>query len=90
MALDERLLDILACPVDKGPLLYFPDNATLYNPRLRRLHRIEADVPLMRADDSQSVDQDNHHELITRAAIGQARTTSRTPLADLLGATGEP
>ena len=36
MALDPKLLEILACPDDKGPLLYFADEDTLYNPRLKR------------------------------------------------------
>ena len=34
MALDPKLLEILACPEDKGPLLYFEDESSLYNPRL--------------------------------------------------------
>ncbi len=39
MALDAQLLEILACPDDKGPLLYFEDEDTLYNPRLQaQLH----------------------------------------------------
>ena len=33
MALDPKLLEILACPEDKGPLLYFPDESALYNPQ---------------------------------------------------------
>ena len=36
MALDPQLLEILACPEDKGPLLYFEDESILYNPRLKR------------------------------------------------------
>ena len=32
MALDPQLLEILACPDDKGPLLYFEDEHSLYNP----------------------------------------------------------
>ena len=39
MALDAQLLDILACPEDKGPLLYFEDEDFLYNPRLQRRTR---------------------------------------------------
>jgi hypothetical protein len=35
MALSPTLLEILACPDDKGPLLYFADEDTLYNPRLK-------------------------------------------------------
>jgi len=37
MALDPKLLEILACPEDKGPLLYFEDEQALYNPRLSSL-----------------------------------------------------
>jgi uncharacterized protein YbaR (Trm112 family) len=29
MALDPKLLEILACPEDKGPLLYFAEDARL-------------------------------------------------------------
>ena len=39
MALDPLLLEVLACPEDKGPLLYFADEDLLYNPRLRRCLR---------------------------------------------------
>ncbi len=35
MTLDPQLLEILACPEDKGPLLYFADEDSLYNPRLQ-------------------------------------------------------
>ena len=40
MALDAKLLEILACPEDKGPLLYFEDEQVLYNPRLKRKYEI--------------------------------------------------
>jgi len=36
MALDPALLEILACPEDKGPLFYLESESALYNPRLRR------------------------------------------------------
>ena len=46
MALDPKLLEILACPDDKGPLLYFADEDTLYNPRLKRRYRVlDGDIP---------------------------------------------
>ena len=47
MPLESALLDVLVCPIDKRGLLYFADDALLYNPRLRRLYRIENDIPLM-------------------------------------------
>ena len=40
--LDPRLLEILACPEDKGPLLYFADEDSLYNPRLQAALRRSA------------------------------------------------
>ena len=47
MALDPKLLEILACPEDKGPLLYFADEASLYNPRLQRRYAVRDDIPIM-------------------------------------------
>lgn len=40
MSLDPKLLSILACPDDKGPLYYLADEDSLYNPRLRRRYVI--------------------------------------------------
>jgi len=45
MPLDPLLIEVLACPIDKGPLLFFADEDTLYNPRLRRAYRIEDGIP---------------------------------------------
>ena len=47
--LESALLNILVCPIDKGVLLYLPDEAMLYNPRLRRAYLIERGVPGARA-----------------------------------------
>jgi uncharacterized protein len=64
--LDQRLLEILVCPQDRGPLLLAGD--VLYNPRLRRAYRIEADVPVLLVDESVTVDDDAEHQrLIERA-----------------------
>jgi len=64
--LDERLLEILVCPQDRGPLLLAGD--VLYNPRLRRAYRIEADVPVLLVDEAVTVDDDAEHQrLIERA-----------------------
>ncbi len=67
MALDAQLLDILACPDDKGPLLYFADEACLYNPRLKRRYRIEDDIPVMLVDESEAVDATEHDRLVAKA-----------------------
>ena len=45
MSLDPLLLDVLACPVDKGPLLWFEDEDVLYNPRLQKSYAVVDGVP---------------------------------------------
>ena len=68
MALDPKLLEILACPQDKGPLLYFADEDALYNPRLRRRYRVlDGDIPDLLIDDAETVDEDEHARLTARA-----------------------
>ena len=67
MALDPMLLEILACPQDKGPLLYFPDEEALYNPRLRRRYSIKDDIPDMLIDDAESVSEAEHERLVNKA-----------------------
>ena len=68
MALDQQLLDILACPEDKGPLLYFADENVLFNPRLRRTYGIVDDIPVMLIDEATQVDGDEATRLEAKAA----------------------
>jgi len=67
MALDPQLLDILACPEDKGPLLYFEDEQALYNPRLKRRYSIRDDIPVMLVDEAETVDGAEHDRLLAKA-----------------------
>lgn len=67
MTLDARLLEILACPEDKGPLLYFADDDFLYNPRLKRKYEIRDEIPVMLIDEAINVDDAEHEALLTRA-----------------------
>jgi uncharacterized protein YbaR (Trm112 family) len=68
MALDAKLLEILACPDDKGPLLYFIDEDALYNPRLQRRYRVQDDIPIMLIDEAETVDAAEHDRLMQKAA----------------------
>jgi uncharacterized protein YbaR (Trm112 family) len=67
MALDPQLLEILACPEDKGPLLYFQDEDALYNPRLKRRYAIRDDIPIMLIDEAETVPDDEHQRLLAKA-----------------------
>jgi uncharacterized protein YbaR (Trm112 family) len=67
MALDPQLLEILACPEDKGPLLYFADEQALYNPRLKRRYDVRDDIPVMLIDEATTVDDAEHQRLLAKA-----------------------
>lgn len=75
MALDPQLLEILACPEDKGPLLYFADEDSLYNPRLRRRYAVRDDIPVMLVDEAETVDDAEHERLTAKAAADGVRPT---------------
>jgi uncharacterized protein len=75
--LDQKLLDILVCPQDRGPLLLIGDERLreehgtvdyLYNPRLRRAYRIEDGIPVLLVDEATAVTDDAEHQrLLDRA-----------------------
>jgi len=67
MALDQRLLDILACPQDKGPLHYLADESVLYNPRLHIVYQVRDDIPVMLIDEAQTVDAAEDERLLAKA-----------------------
>jgi uncharacterized protein YbaR (Trm112 family) len=60
--LDAKLLSIIVCPADRGPLLY-ADNQ-LYNPRLRRSYRIDDGIPVLLIDEATDVSDDEHARLM--------------------------
>ena len=63
MALDPGLLEILACPDDKGPLRYFPDEHILYNPRQGRPYPVQEGIPVLLVSESTLVDEDEQRRL---------------------------
>ena len=88
MALEHALLDVLVCPIDKRGLLYFADDAVLYNPRLRRLYRIENGIPLMLPKLAEPVPDEEHSRLMKCARRGEVTTITAgetDALADDLG-----
>ena len=73
--LDPRLLEILACPQDKGPLVFFADEDTLYNPRLRRRYAVRDNIPVMLIEESDVVADDEHERLVLKAQAEGLRPT---------------
>lgn len=75
MALDSRLLAVLACPVDKGPLYYLGDEGGLYNPRLRRRYLVQNGIPVMLPDEAVEVPEADAAALDERIAGGELTPT---------------
>lgn len=84
MQLDDTLLRILACPIDKKPLLHFPDDAVLYNPRLRRRYPVDSGIPVLLADQAEATPAEAHRELVRRAVNGEAQATLGFHAPDLV------
>lgn len=75
MTLDPRLLAVLACPVDKGPLYYLGDEGGLYNPRLRRRYVVREGIPVMLPDEAEAVAEADALALDARIAAGELQPT---------------
>jgi uncharacterized protein YbaR (Trm112 family) len=73
--LDPRLLAVLACPADKGPLYYLGDDTGLYNPRLHRRYLVRDGIPVMLVDEAESVDDATHDALMRRIEDEGVRPT---------------
>lgn len=75
MPLDQLLLDLLACPLDKQPLRYYPAREVLYNPRLQKAFRVEGDIPVLIPTEATTVDEATAAELDAEFARGEATET---------------
>lgn len=56
--MDKKLLDILACPICKGPLIYKKDKAELICKLDRLAYPIRDDIPVMLEDEARKLAAD--------------------------------
>ncbi|MBK1619756.1 Trm112 family protein [Lamprobacter modestohalophilus] len=56
--MDKKLLDILVCPVTKGPLIYDKDNAELVAVAARLAYPIRDGIPVMLEDEARTLSED--------------------------------
>jgi uncharacterized protein len=75
MSLDPLLLEVLACPADRGPLLWFEDEDVLYNPRLKKSYAVHDGVPVLLVDEAVDVGEAEHERLTAKAARDGVRST---------------
>lgn len=73
--IDARLLSILACPQDKGPLFFLADEDALYNPRLLRRYDVRDGIPVMLINEATTVDQAEHERIMAKVAAQQIAPT---------------
>lgn len=67
MTLSEKLLAIIACPIDKGPLLYIESESCLFNPRLKRRYGIVDAIPVLLVEESEVVSDEEAARLLSVA-----------------------
>lgn len=53
---DPKLLEILVCPVTKGPLTYDPARGELISEKARLAYPIRDGIPIMLVDEARSLD----------------------------------
>lgn len=75
MSLDPVLLEVLACPEDKGPLVYLEAEQRLYNPRLRKSYPVREGIPVMLIEEAEIVDPAEHDRLMDLLERGEGRWT---------------
>jgi uncharacterized protein YbaR (Trm112 family) len=73
--IDARLLSILACPQDKGPLYFIADEHMLYNPRLHRSYEVRDGIPVMLINEASTVSDADHQRIMTKIAAEKIAPT---------------
>jgi uncharacterized protein YbaR (Trm112 family) len=58
----------LACPKDKGNLIYLDDEEMLYNPRLQMRYEVRQGIPVMLIDEATTVNQVEHERIMAKVA----------------------
>lgn len=58
---DPKLLEILVCPLTKGPLRYDPEAQELISERARLAYPIRDGIPIMLVDEARPLDPDDAH-----------------------------
>ena len=80
MPLQPLLIEVLADPVDKGPLLYFENRELLYNPRRKVAYAISGSIPVMLPDEARAVDDAEDAYLMASASGAQETGSGRKPV----------
>ncbi len=61
--MDRKLLDILVCPVTKGPLIYDKKNQELISKSARLAYPIQDGIPVMLEDEARPLSDEEYERL---------------------------
>ncbi len=61
--MDNKLLDILVCPVTKGPLIYDKEKQELISKSARLAYPIRDDIPVMLEDEARTITEEELEKL---------------------------
>ena len=61
--LDKRFLEILVCPVTKGPLIYDSEGAELISLSARLAYPVRDDIPVMLEDEARRLSDEEAERL---------------------------
>ena len=53
--IDRRLIEVLVCPLTRGPLVYDRDNNELISHQARKAYPVRAGVPIMLVDEARDL-----------------------------------
>ena len=56
--IDRRLLEVLVCPLTRGPLVYDRVNSELISHQARKAYPVRAGVPIMLVDEARDLGED--------------------------------
>jgi uncharacterized protein YbaR (Trm112 family) len=60
---DKKLLDILVCPVTKGPLIYDKEKQELISRSARLAYPIRDGIPVMLEDEARRISEEEYEQL---------------------------
>ena len=60
---DKKLLDILVCPVTKGPLIYDKDKQELISRAARLAYPIRDGIPVMLEEEARKISEEEYEKL---------------------------
>lgn len=64
--IDVRLLELLACPLTKGPLVWDEENCELYSRLAKLAYPVRDGIPVMLPSEARAVDPDAEPRRTTR------------------------